>query len=152
PTAIITAMETSVASGHAVHVNALSSDLKSATALTSKFEWNFGDAGSKYNELRGFNAAHLYDQAGNYTISLKITNPDGTSSVATQQITVTESTRKVIYVSNSGSDSNSGLSPQLAIKTLDKARTLVGDHTEILLERGGTFTLANTLLIAKTDV
>src|SRR5262249_50155085 len=60
--------------------------------------------------------------------------------------------RKIIYVSNDGSDNNSGLSPQLALRTLDKARTLVGDNTEILLNRGDTFTLSNTLLIKGINV
>jgi PKD repeat protein len=152
PVAAITAMETSVAQGHAVHVNAMTSDLNGSTPLTSTYDWDFGDAGSKYNQLRGYNAAHLYQQAGNYTITLTVTNPDGAKSVTTQEVTVTEAQRKVIYVSNRGSDSNSGLSPQSAIKTLDKARSLVGDNTEILLERGGTFSLSSSIVIKGQNV
>src|SRR5439155_26795594 len=53
PTAAITVMDASVAAGMAVHVNALHSTLKIGDPLSARYEWNFGDDGSKYNTLAG---------------------------------------------------------------------------------------------------
>src|SRR5213079_2248728 len=86
PSALITAQETSIAAGHAVHVHALNSQLGAGTALTARYEWNFGDSSGKYNTLVGFNAAHVYDTPGSYTVTLKITNEAGKIDTATQQI------------------------------------------------------------------
>jgi hypothetical protein len=52
------------------------------------------------------------------------------------------STAKVYYVSNSGSDSNTGRSPDKAWKTLSKASTVTGSVLSpayVLFERGGTW-------------
>jgi hypothetical protein len=152
PTGVIHTMESTLAAGHAVHVNAVGSDMKTGTDVTGTYRWDFGDPGSKYNTLRGFNAAHVYDNPVNYTITLTLTNDQGHTSVSTTTVTITAAARKVIYVSNSGSDSNNGLSPQSALKTLDKAKTMLGDNTEILLERGGKFTLSSTMFINGKNV
>src|SRR5207237_9756677 len=88
----------------------------------------------------------------NYTVTLTLTNEAGKTSVTTQNITITAENRKVIYVSNNGSDTNNGLSPTAAVKTWDKARSLVADNTEILFERGGTYDVKSTMQIAKTNV
>ena len=41
-----------------MNVQALGSSFGSGTALNSTIAWDFGDPGSKYNTLVGFNAAH----------------------------------------------------------------------------------------------
>ena len=55
----------------------VTADLKAGTPNTGTYAWDFGDAGAKYNALRGFNAAHLYEQPGTYTIKLTLTNSAG---------------------------------------------------------------------------
>src|SRR5690348_14279583 len=48
---------------------------------------------------------------------------------------------RIIYVSNSGSDNNSGLSPSAPLQTVAKGLTLMrlGMPDELLLKRGDTF-------------
>ena len=139
PANVITVMESTVDVDHAVQVNALSSNLKAGTVLTAKFLWDFGDPGSAYNQLVGWNASNLYTQPGTYTITLTITNEDGKTSATTTTVNIAASNRKVIYVSNDGSDSASGLSPQSAVKTFAKAMGMVTDNTEVLFNSGDTF-------------
>ena len=79
PTARINLMDATILPGQAVHVDALNSTLRSGTPLTARYEWDFGDGGSKYNKLVGFNASHVYDRAGTYTLKLKVFNADGRS-------------------------------------------------------------------------
>ena len=58
-----------VRAGEAVHVAAPDEQL-AGDAESRSFAWDFGDAGSAFNAVGGFNAAHLYDRPGVYTIAL----------------------------------------------------------------------------------
>jgi hypothetical protein len=69
-----------------------------------------------------------------------VTNADGKIATTTTQVTIAASTRRVIYVSNDGSDSNSGTSANSAVKTFAKAMSFATSDTEILFNRGDTFT------------
>src|SRR5690242_577247 len=77
-----------------VHVHGLPSTLGAGSAITAKFDWNFGDTandlersnpdtGLTYNSnrLRGFNAAHVYSCVGStpcvFTLTLTVTNEAG---------------------------------------------------------------------------
>lgn len=144
PSAVISVVgSSSIPAGHAVHVNGLSSQLNAGSPLTARYEWNFGDAGSKYNTLVGFNAAHVYDRPGNYTITLRVTNEAGKTDTTTRTVTVGNAGRRVIYVSGSGSDGNSGGSEGSAVRSLDRAFSLAGggNSAEILLRRGDTYSV-----------
>jgi PKD repeat protein len=152
PSVVINLMQSGVSVDHAIHVNGLSTDLKTGTVLTAKFVWDFGDPGSKFNQLVGWNAAHLYTQPGKYTIRLTVTNENGKTSTITRVVNVAASNRKVIYVSNSGSDSSSGLSPQSAVKTFDKAMSMVNDNTEVLFNCGDQFNVSKGTTIGNTNV
>lgn len=153
PDAIITAQQSSVSAGHAVHVHAVSSSLKAGTPLTARYEWDFGDTGSKYNRLVGFNASHIYDKPGTYTITLRELNETGGVDVTTKSVTITTPSRRNIYVSSAGSDSNSG-SSTAPIKTFAKAVSMLGSggNTGIYFRRGDTFSVPDTMEIGGTDV
>ncbi len=146
PVAVIDAISTSVPAGTAIHVEALKSTLNAGDVLSARFDWDFGDSGSKYNQLTGFNAAHLYDKPGTYTVTLTVTNSAGKVGTAQSKVTITADDRQVIYVSPSGNDSNSGTSASSAVKTFARASTLVGDNTEILFQRGSTYNTGNTTM------
>lgn len=142
---IITKMQSSVIVGQGVHVHALTSTLASGTWLTCNFVWSFGDSGGTYNSLRGWNAGHIYDTPGTYTISLSIIDGTNTTHTVSTSVTVTADTRTIIYVDSAGSDSNNGLTTGTAVKTADKAFSLLADNTKILFKRGETFTVDTTL-------
>jgi hypothetical protein len=156
PHPVITALFKSVGIGQAVFVNAVQgSTLGAGTPLTARYQWNFGDSGSQYNDLPGFNAAHVYDHAGTYSVSLKITNEDGASATANTTITVGASSRtKKIYVSAAGSDSNSGSSSDKPVHTYARAAQLAGSasNLEVLFRRGDTFSTNSSLVPHGTNV
>ncbi len=152
PTARLEAISTTVEAGHSIHVDATSTTINSGSSLSAKFEWDFGEPGSKFNKLVGFNAAHNYARPGTYTVTLKVTDNNGRADTATQTITVRESSRRVIYVSNSGADSNDGLSPSNAIRSWDRVRTLLTDNTEFRFKAGETFNVGGDIIVSESNV
>ena len=141
---------TTIQAGHMIAVQALDSGLPSGvTALTALFQWNFGDttSGSQYNTLEGFNAAHEYNTPGKYTITLKITLPNGTTDTTTMPVTVLAPSVRTIYVSTSGSNSNSGLSPSSPIQSIAQVNSMLSSNTTVLFEDGDTFDMSTGLNI-----
>jgi PKD repeat protein len=130
-------------------------DLGQGTVLTARYQWDFGDPNGAHDQLEGWNAAHVYDVPGTYTITLTVTNELGISSHTTQTVFVAPDTRPSIYVDAvAGSDTNAGTSPQTALKTLSglsnklnaivKANAL-GVGTWIKFHAGQTFDFPWTL-------
>jgi PKD repeat protein len=136
---------------HSIFVNALSSSLGDGTQLNANYAWNFGDTGSSYNNLTGWNASHIYDNPGTYTISLTVTNDLGLSSTATSQVTITPSTRTTIYVNTWGSDANSGLSAAAPVASELRLEQILGSlgnsNVNVLFERGETFNMPYYLYV-----
>jgi PKD repeat protein len=83
PVAAFTAPTTLAAGGTAAFNASTSSDPEGG-ALT--FHWSFGDG--SHGGLA--NIAHVYSDAGTYTIRLRVSDPQGASSETTRQITVSE--------------------------------------------------------------
>src|SRR5688572_11826199 len=63
-------MTVRIRAGEAVHVRADEPAPLGADAHLAEYEWSFGDDDSSYNALGGFNAAHVYEREGTYTITL----------------------------------------------------------------------------------
>jgi len=138
---------------HTVHVQGLATTLNAGDYLTAHYQWDFGDPGSKYNQLDGFNAAHLYTKPGTYTITLKVTNENGKSNSVTTTVKVVPDVRRTIYVDAvNGNDANNGLSEKAAIRTVDRANDLLASHTRILFKRGQRHTFDQSLSIPFQDV
>ena len=152
PQPVITQLETTIIAGEGVNVNALSSVIPTGTPLTTTYSWNFGDVGSKYNVLPGWNAGHVYANAGTYTITLTETDSAGNISSTSSKVIVTADTRPIIYVDNSGSDSNSGASPSQAVQTAAEAFKLAGSNVKIEFKAGETFVVNADLFISGHDV
>jgi PKD repeat protein len=139
--------------GQAVHVHALASTLHAGTILGAKYEWSFGDPDGRYNTLVGFNAAHVYDRPGVYTITLKLTDAGGRVDVETARVTVARDDRHTIYVdASTGSDRDSGATPDLAVRSAQRAFALAGDGTRVLFRRGQRHTVAAALSLADDNV
>jgi hypothetical protein len=152
PVPVITTIDNSVQAGHSIFVNALNSNLVSGDWIHAKMTWDFGDGGSTYNTLNGFNAAHAYERPGTYVVTLKLTNDAGKSAWAQTNVTVTAASRRAIYVSPWGNDNNSGTSTGAAVQSFARAAQLVGDNTEILFERNGTFNAYNSMYVGFNNV
>jgi len=152
PTPVISAISTQGMAPFAVHVHCLNSTYTVGDRLSSLLQWDFGDANGIYNKLTGFNAAHLYEHAGTYTLKLSITDQNGTKVSTTRQITVLPSNRATIYVSAAGNDNNSGSSTSSPIKTMAKAAAMLANDRAILLRRGDTFNVPSSFQISQTNV
>jgi PKD repeat protein len=146
PTAVITVTDgANIYPYESVHVQAVNSNWGSGEATTSQIQWNFGDPGSQYNTLVGFNAAHVYTSPGTYTVTLTVTNAAGLSSTATTQVTVNADNRTDLYVSPTGNDANNGLTPGTAIQSEARLQQLLTSNMRVLFQAGGTYTLNTNL-------
>lgn len=152
PKAVIVASELSGVAGKSVFVHAMNSTLNHGTLLNAKFEWDFGDTGGKYNKLKGFNAAHIYDRPGNYTLTLRVTNDAGKVSSSSVTINIASDNRRTIYVAANGNDSNSGLSADAPIKSLIRAQGLLTDNSRLLFKRGDTITTSTGMHVPYKNV
>lgn len=133
----------------AVHVDALETTLGAGTPLTARYQWDFGDttAGSRFNTLDGWVAAHLYEAAGSYTLTLTVTNEDGDSDSQQISVEVLADTRTRIHVANGGDDANDGQTPLSAVRSLARAQSLLASNTMVLFRRGETHDFASAQLI-----
>lgn len=121
-----------------------------------EYEWNFGDPTYSYdgnqNIFSGFNAAHVYEEPGIYTATLKVKNKDGVwSEFASTTIEVMLSAGNTYYIdSDLGDDSYSGLCRmsdgngcgpwQTATKVFNNiADTGYGAGDKVLFNRDQTF-------------
>jgi hypothetical protein len=142
----ITYIDPSGMASHAVHVSALSSQLGSGDALSTQFKWDFGEPGSQFDTLVGWNAAHLYSNPGTYTITLTLVSASGATATTSGTVTIAPDTRTKLYVdSTHGNDANTGLSPGQAVASVNRAAQLLSDNTELLFHAGETFSVADTL-------
>lgn len=153
PVAVLTPTSaTSILPGQAVFVNGLTSVLNGGTCLTAKYQWDFGDPGSQFDQLVGFNAGHAYESPGSYTITLTITNSLGKVSTATQIVHVAADNRPTIYVDSvNGSDANSGATPGSAIKTFAHLASIIQPNEIVLFDRGETFPVTSWVPVASND-
>jgi PKD repeat protein len=134
-----------------VHVHALDSDLGIGGALTGRYEWDFGDAEGRFSALEGWNAAHVYDRPGTYTLTLRLTNHRGGTATATQPVTVLPDTRARVYVSAAGNDAGLGASPASPVRTFARAMQLVNNATAILFHCGETFNVSSGAVLNRRD-
>jgi PKD repeat protein len=149
-----TAILTGGMAPYTLHVNALGIQLKHGTALTARYEWDFGDATaeSKYNQLVGWNAAHIYNQQGTYTVKLTLTEDDGTKRVFPKAFIIDTDSRQSIYVSERGDDANFGNTPMQPVRTLARAGKLLHDDAKLLLRRGDRFELTSPIDIKHNNI
>jgi PKD repeat protein len=149
PRARIRIMSASGMAPFTVHVHALASDV--GDPMQARYEWNFDNAGSPYNRLDGWNAAHIYRQPGTYDIRLKVTDSKGRTAVATRRVQVSPDVRRRVHVSPQGNDANDG-SWGWPVRTAARARQLTQDNTMVLFERGGQYNLNSPFHIEASNV
>jgi PKD repeat protein len=137
-----------------LHVNALRFPLGHGTPLSARYTWDFGDPAGRYNQLPGFNAAHVYNVPGKFTVTLWVTDETGQTDAATATVDILPDRRHVLFVAPDGADGNIGTNPESPLHSLGKALTLknLPDDTEILLKAGGTYFADTTLKINKSDM
>ncbi|MFT3785188.1 MAG: PKD domain-containing protein [Tepidisphaeraceae bacterium] len=140
--------------GQAVHVDGTDTTITGGDLEDAKFVWNFGDPNGRFNTLPGFNAAHVYETPGTYTVTLTVTDSAGRTSVLKKSVNVVAATGlRTIYVGgDQASDDNDGTAGERAVKSLAAAMSLVSDDTVILLAKGQTYDISSTLVISQDRV
>jgi hypothetical protein len=135
----------------AVNVDCIEPYRNNQKLFTSHFVWNFGDdtSSSKHNTLDGWGGAHIYNETGNYIITLTVTDADGSVQTITRAVTVSENTRTKVYISPKGNDNNNGLSERSAVRSPSRVNKLVASNTEILFERGQTHDFSDSTIIIR---
>lgn len=150
----VNALQTRIVAGQSLHVSALATVLNNGGWDDASFEWNFGDSGSEFNSLRGFVASHLYETAGTYTVSLRVTDQAGKVDVERLTVTVMPSQRRQIFVDARGNDANDG-SAGKPVRTAARAMNLLnerGAHAEILFRSGQDHSINATMYVERDDV
>lgn len=110
--------------------------------LTTRLQWDFGDPGGDYNVLPGYNAAHVYNAAGTYQVTLTATLADAPSSPLTAMLSVQVSadTRQQVCVSPDGSGPLAdGSSPANALAFATLLQEGLSNNTDYLFEDGQTY-------------
>ena len=152
PQAVMEVLAPALTVGIAVDVRAVASVLGAGSPVTSNYQWDFGDPSGQYNTLNGFNASHIYQTAGTYTMKLTITNSLGKTSTISASVKIAADIRRKIYVDSvGGNDSNAG-TITAPLKTAAAADAKVGNDTEVLFKRGDTFAMPGTFKFSATDV
>ncbi len=154
PVARITLEDSTVLAGQPVFVHGMTSSLNVGNEISARYEWNFGDASGKYNQLVGFNASHVYERPGTYTLTLRVWNEDRGMHAATRTITVLPDNRPAIYVAANGNDGNSGTSANNPVRSVARAAQLLAGRSDVrvLFRSGDTFNTSTGLKIDGSDV
>jgi hypothetical protein len=153
----------SIKSGQTVFVNAVQNstfDLTTSDYLNTRFDWNFGDPSGAYNTLPGYNVAHVYDNPGTYTLTLRMTEgtaADPIVSSATLTVDVSDNAQSVIYVAADGTNddlSNTSPSDPTNIGDLfpDGNDNAWGHNTQYLFHEGDTFDLPNQIDLSGSGI
>jgi hypothetical protein len=145
-----------------VHVQATDSVLGAGSWQEADFVWSFGDKSDQslttidprtgetvnlnkedlegHGGQHGFNAAYVYEQPGDYIITLKMKNAAGAWDTAKLTVKVTTPHRVVRYVDSvSGSNSNDGASPSSAWRSFTFAISQLTDNMELRFKSGRVF-------------
>ncbi len=113
----------------------------------SRWYWEHGakkSDGSRFakNKAFGWNAAHVYENAGTYNVTLRVIDDTGGEHEYTQTITVSEEPTggwTTYYFAAHGNDTTGDGSQSKPYETWDKAVSFVGENVRLLFKRGDTF-------------
>lgn len=115
--------------------------------IACRYDWDFGDPDGKWNHLPGWNAAHIYDVPGKYTITLFVTEPSGKVHRRTTWVRVAPNDRRKVYVSSDGNDQLDGATPGRAVHTPQRAFQLGHMDAEVLFRKGDVWNFDRPLIL-----
>lgn len=151
PTPVIKVSQTVGQAPLTVHVHALDSTTGGGASTFVKYRWSFGDPNGRYNSVTGWNAAHVYNKPGNYTIKLTLTNKFGQKKTVAKTIKVTAPQRNKIFVSPAGNDNNPG-TKAAPVRTVQRAFDMIDDNTSVYFQRGGTYNMTQSVNLLHQNV
>lgn len=127
-----------------------------------RYEWDFGDSeagnwgtnGLSKNSDRGYLSAHVFERPGSYTVNLSAKGLDGTA--ATRSVTITVTDPDAVYAGTATTCVSTRLdfdgcpsgASQLTTSDLSEVRKSVGDGKRVLLRRGDSWTVTDSMRLA----
>jgi hypothetical protein len=124
----------------------------SSSPLAHTYSWDFGDPDGRYNQLPGWNAAHVYEKPGKYTITLTVMDELGKISRRTTWVRVAPDNRRKVYCSLQGNDQLNGATPAMAVRSAWRAVQLGQTDSNILFRRGDTFPVSHEIIFEGRNV
>lgn len=115
--------------------------------LDYRYEWDFGDPAGRWNELPGWNAAHVYDRPGQYTITLTCRAAGGRETYRRVTVRVAPDDRRRVYASADGNDALDGANPARAVRSAGRAFELAAKAADawVLLRRGDVYDVSRPI-------
>ncbi len=128
---------------YTVLFNAINSS--SSVGRIVSYDWDFGDFNSQYPQTdKGIMVGHRFDNPGIYNVTLVVRDDKGNTGFASINIEVLNypAMSETYYISNSGNDSNDGLSEDTPWRTISKVineSSNIVSGSQILFKRGDIF-------------
>lgn len=123
-------------------------DSDAGAAAKGEFSWKFlnssGTPDGKYGQLPGFNAAHVFDAPGTYTVQLTITNQNGETGTVSRTISIAARPTTTLYINaDAADDSGNGTSSTSPVQSITKLQSLLDalptpDSNVQVFFKGGT--------------
>jgi PKD repeat protein len=135
PSATFSSSTTSTLTGTPISFNGTASYDSDGTVTS--WSWNFGDGSSAL----GSTTTHTYTTAGNYTVTLTVTDNSGTTGTTTSQITITGQ-EPVVSITPSTMTPTSGQTVTISITASDQYGSIV--TTKVDWGDGTTATLSGS--------
>jgi hypothetical protein len=107
-----------------------------------RHDWYLEDAVHPY--MPGFVAAGVWDKEGSYTVKF--------NDNVVRKVNVVRDERKMVYLSEHGSDSNGTGSRDEPFKSLKKAIENIGGNTRYMLKRGERFVVKDSIRVESPNV
>jgi PKD repeat protein len=121
------------------------------------YSWDFGDpasgtftvstTGKSRNTATGYTTAHVYETPGTYTVTLTVTQVNGTINTYTQQITVSGFSGTTRYIAAGATGAGDGTSEANAWGASSIATAIAwvngGANRQLLFKRGDSFALGS---------
>jgi hypothetical protein len=137
-----------------IHASAVNLIAEGSLPNLYQFEWSVRGPDGKPvgTPRRGFNTAYCLDEPGEYTLTLDVTDPSGSTKRIDTTARVAPLDRQPWYIAAGGDPSSMGRDPNRPTPIGRIMAGVRGDRATILFRRGDTFDLPNTLKIDGTRI
>lgn len=136
-------------------------------AIEAEWQWNFGDPSGEYNQLNGFNAAHIYNSTGTYPLTLTVTDEDGNPTTETINVDVSSvanfdpsspNYKGTFYVADVTGPGEGTIADPYNISDLQNALAGTNNYppipsdSQILFKNGDEFSVSSQLNITQNNI
>ena len=111
--------------------------------VNAYFSWDFDstdvDPAGQDETATGFLGSYVFNEPGTYVVVMNVSDKDGNTGTANVTVDVLAFSGTTYYVADDGSDSNSGITMDEPLETVNYAIGQAGPNTQILFKRGDSW-------------